>query len=218
MLESYRRKPSNLRSQARTIIGCIEKNKNYQTDEDRIADMVMLLFAGHDTTAYSLAWILLELARHPKESSRLREALNGNDDMRAQGLLKDVLREGMRLRPVYPGIGVRTIGKDYYLQDKGIVIPKGSQILFPSMILTRYGVEDAEEFQPLRWTKHPNKSFLLFSSGSHHCAGKSLALAEMTWVLSRLCAQYKFHVADEGTPQFRVFWKCQGAKVQVKHA
>jgi cytochrome P450 len=218
MLQSYRRKPTHLRSQAKTIIGCIEKNKHYDTDDDRIADMVMFLFAGHDTTAYSLAWTFLELARNPKESLRLREALNGNDDMRAQGLLKDVLREGMRLRPVYPGIGVRTLGKDFHLKDKGTVIPKGSQIIFPSMILTRYGVEDAEQFQPSRWTEHPNKSFLLFSSGPHHCAGKSLALAEMTWVLSRLCAQYKFQVVDEGNPHFCVFWKCRGAKLQVREA
>eukprot|EP00980_Cylindrotheca_fusiformis_P018587 scaffold6159_cov207-Cylindrotheca_fusiformis.AAC.5 len=218
MLDSYRRKPTHLRSQSQTIIGCIERNKKYATDDDRIADIVVILFSGNDTTAYTLAWIFLELARNPKESLRLREALNGDDDVRAQGLMKDVLREGMRLRPVYPGIGVRTLGKDYFLEDKGTVIPKGSHVLFPSMILTRYGVEDAEEFQPLRWAKHPNKSFLLFSSGQHHCAGKSLALAEMTWVLSRLCAQYKFQVADEGTPQACVFWKCQGAKLQITHA
>lgn len=216
MLESYRKKPQHLRSQAKTIIGCIEKNNKYASDKDRLADIVMILFAGHETTAYSLAWVFLELARNPKESLRLRDALNGSDDKLAQGLLKDVLREGMRLNPVYPGIGVRTLGRDFFVKDKAMVIPKGSQVMFPSMILTRYGVENAEQFQPSRWNDHPNKSFMLFSSGKHNCMGQSLALAEMTWVLSRLCAQYEFDVVDEGKPTFCVFWKCDGAKLKLR--
>ena len=216
ILQSYRNKPLRLKSQAETIIGCIENNDQYASDDERIADIVMILFAGHETTAYSLAWVFLELARNPKESLRLRKALNGADDIRAQRLLKDVLREGMRLHPVYQGVGVRTAGRDYFVKDTAMVIPKGAQVMFPSIILTRHGVEDGEKFQPSRWTKHPNKSFLLFSSGKHNCMGQSLALAEMTWVLSRLCAQYELELVDEGKPQFSVFWKCTGAKIKLQ--
>ena len=34
-----------------------------------------LLIAGHETTATTLSWTLLELARHPKVQSRLRDEI-----------------------------------------------------------------------------------------------------------------------------------------------
>lgn len=218
MLLHYRRKPEEMRSQAKTIIGCIENSKKYALDADRVADMVMIMFAGHGTTAHSLAWIFLELARNPKEATRLREALSDKDDTRAQQMLKDVLREGMRLRPVYATVAVRTLGRDWHLKEKNMVLPKGTFIVFPSSLLTRDGVEKAEEFEPMRWKKHPDKTFLSFSAGAHNCAGKSLALAEITWVLSRLCARYQFEVVDEGTPEYCVFWKCKGALLRCQKA
>ena len=216
ILETYKKKPKHMRSQKDTIISCIEKNQNYKDDSHRIADIMMFLFAGHDTTAYSLSWTLLELARHPEEMKKLQEALNGTDDALAQDILKDVVREGMRLRPVHPGVGMRITGRDFYLKDKLMVIPKGSQVLFPSIILTRQDVEDAEEFRPSRWQEHPDKSFLLFSTGRRNCVGQSLALAEITWVLSRLCAKYDFEVIDEGHQEFCVTLKCVGATLKAR--
>ncbi|CAJ1913081.1 unnamed protein product [Cylindrotheca closterium] len=218
MLLHYRKKPDEMRSQAKTIIGCIENSSRYASDADRVADLVMILFAGHGTTAHTLSWIFLELARNPKEARRLREALSGKDDTRAQQLLKDVLREGMRLRPVYATVAVRTLGRDWNLKHKNMVLPKGTCVIFPSSLLTRDGVEDAEDFEPMRWKAHPDKTFLSFSSGAHNCAGKGLALAEITWVLSRLCARYQFEVAEEGTPEYCVFWKCKGARLRCHKA
>lgn len=199
-----------------TIISCIVKSKKYGDDSRRIADIVMFLYAGVENTAYSLAWTLFELARNPKVASELNSALNGNDDQRAQEMLKDVLREGMRLRPATPGIGIRTVGRDFYMQDKSIVIPKGSQVVMPSLILTRFDVEDAESFRPSRWRDHPAKSFLLFSTGRRNCVGQSLALAEITWVLSRLCAKFEFDVVKEGSIEYCGTMKCIGTRLKAK--
>lgn len=137
--------------------------------------------------------------------------------MIAQQMLRDILREGMRLRPVSPGIGVRVIGKDFYLKDKAMVIPKGSHVMFPSMVMTRSGVENPEEFRPSRWADHPDRNFLAFSTGKRNCIGQSLALAEVTWVLSRLCAKYDFEVVEEGKAEFCMTLKCVGAKLTAKH-
>lgn len=131
-------------------------------------------------------------------------------------MLKDVLREGMRLRPATPGIGIRTVGRDFYMQDKSIVIPKGSQVVMPSLILTRFDVEDAESFRPSRWRDHPAKSFLLFSTGRRNCVGQSLALAEITWVLSRLCAKFEFDVVKEGSIEYCGTMKCIGTRLKAK--
>jgi len=149
-------------------------------------------------------------------ASELNSALNGSNDKRAQAMLKDVLREGMRLRPPVPGIGIRTVGRDFYMKDKSIVIPKGSQIVVPSLVLTRFDVEDAEAFRPSRWRDHPDKSFLLFSTGRRNCVGQSLALAEITWVLSRLCAKYEFDVVNEGTVEYSGTTKCVGTRLKAQ--
>jgi cytochrome P450 len=196
-----------------TIISCIARCKKYDDDSHRVADIVAFLYASIYNTAYSLAWTLFELAKNPEESQKLQNALNGNDDSLAQEMLKDVLREGMRLRPPTPGIGMRTVGKDFYMKDESIVIPKGSCVFFPSLVITRFGIDDAESFRPSRWRDHPDKSFLLFSTGPRNCIGQSLALAEITWVLSRICAKYDLTVTEEGTAEYTGTIKCVGTRL-----
>ena len=109
------------------------------------------------------------------------------------------------------------IGKDFYLKDRAIVIPKGSHIMFPSIILTRDGIEDPEIFRPGRWNDRPDQTFLPFSTGKRNCIGQALALAEVTWVLSRLCAKYEFEVVDEGQAEFCGSLKCVGARLLARH-
>lgn len=220
ILYSYRKKKKSENSTAvstnETILSCIVKSKKYEDDVHRIADIVMILFSGVENTAYSLAWTLFELGRNPRVSSELNSALNGNDDKQAQEMLKDVLREGMRLRPPVPGIGIRTVGRDFYMKDRSIVIPKGSRIIIPSLVLTRFDVDNAETFCPSRWREHPEKSFLLFSTGRRNCVGQSLALAEITWVLSRLCAKFEFDVVEEGSIEYCGTMKCIGTRLKAK--
>mmetsp|Transcript_28924 Transcript_28924/g.78366 ORF Transcript_28924/g.78366 Transcript_28924/m.78366 type:complete len:578 (+) Transcript_28924:96-1829(+) len=220
ILYAYRIKKRSENSTAldpnETIMSCIVKSKKYEDDSRRTADIVMLLLAGVENTAYSLAWTLFELARNPRVGSELNSALNGKNDKKAQEMLKDVLREGMRLRPPVPGVGIRTVGRDFYMKDKSIVIPKGSQIIVPSLVATRFDVEDAECFRPSRWRDHPDKSFLLFSTGRRNCVGQSLALAEITWVLSRLCAKFEFVVVNDGTIEYcGTTMKCLGTRLKA---
>lgn len=196
-----------------TILSCIARCKKYENDSQRVADIVAFLYSSVYNTAYSLAWTLFELAKNPNEALKLQKALNGNDDSMAQEMLKDVLREGMRLRPPTPGIGMRTVGKDFYLKEQSIVIPKGSCVFFPSLVMTRFGIEDAESFRPSRWRDHPDKSFLLFSTGPRNCIGQSLALAEITWVLSRICAKYDLTVSKEGSAEYAGTIKCVGTRL-----
>ena len=79
----------------------------FPTDEDRLAQLMEFLFVGHDTTAYSIGWILLCLAKHPYEQKRLRHSLDqlSPDNWRNSGVLKRVIKEGMRLYPVARHLG-----------------------------------------------------------------------------------------------------------------
>ncbi|KAF9477686.1 cytochrome P450 [Pholiota conissans] len=53
-----------------------KRNKDDRLSEDEVLSQVTtLLFAGHETTANSLSWILYELARHPDDQVRVREEI-----------------------------------------------------------------------------------------------------------------------------------------------
>jgi cytochrome P450 len=65
ILQKYRNNTQTATSSKGTVVEYIVNNKNYLNDKERIADMVIFLVAGHDTTAFAIAWTLLELARNP---------------------------------------------------------------------------------------------------------------------------------------------------------
>ena len=78
-------------------------------------------------------FLLLEGRRNrscgPREPSHLRTALSGQGhDLGTTKMLKDMLREGVRLCPVSPGIGMRMKRKDIHLKNETIVTspPQGS--------------------------------------------------------------------------------------------
>ncbi|KAI9568845.1 cytochrome P450 [Boletus coccyginus] len=153
--------------------------RNRLTEEELLAQMRTILFAGHETTSNSLSWILLELARHPKMQSRLRgEVREMEAAIRARGdtqftmadfdampYTSAVIKEGLRYHPVIPHVQ-RVAGRDDILPlsrpittESGgviseIVVPKGTRIVASIAAYNRnpelWG-DNAHEFNPDRW-------------------------------------------------------------------
>ena len=115
-----------------TVINLVMESDAFPTDEERAAQLSEFFLAGHDTTAYSIAWILLELARNPLEQKQLREELSRltPEEWNTSEKLKMVIKEGMRLHPVAAGGAIRTTGRDIITPNKEL-IPKGSMCFFP---------------------------------------------------------------------------------------
>jgi cytochrome P450 len=116
-----------------SILGHLVRSP-YASDKERCADMTTLMIAGQDTTSYTLAWILLEISRHPAVLTILKKEIDcvvsdGEKHITQRHLnslayLDQVIKEGMRLWPV-TGLGVmRQNSKDIQYED--FVIPKGS--------------------------------------------------------------------------------------------
>lgn len=201
-----------------TVMDRIVNNPNYSDDKERINDMLVLLLAGHDTTAYSLAWILKELAKHRQEQAKLRsELLNTSIEERYNlKALQNVIKEGLRLNPVAALGGIRTSSKDIILKatDKypHTVIPKGSMIFFSLMSVLHNPLyfENPDEFIPSRWENPSDDAvtaYLPFLTGPRNCVGQSLAYAEIRTVLSNLCSNYEFKIENEGTNTFFLTYK-----------
>lgn len=201
-----------------TVMDRVVNNPNYHNDKERVNDLLVLLLAGHDTTAYSLAWILKELAMHPQEQAKLRsELLNASVEERYNlKALHNVIKEGMRLNPVAALGGIRTSSKDIILEATGkypyTVIPKGSMIFFSMMSILQNPLyfENPDDFIPSRWENPSDDAvaaFLPFLTGPRNCVGQSLANAEMRTVLSHLCANYEFTIENEGSNTFFLTYK-----------
>ena len=61
-------------SQDTSIIAHILRSP-YISEDQRAADVVTMLVAGHDTTGYTLAWTIAEVSRHPDVAARVQVAI-----------------------------------------------------------------------------------------------------------------------------------------------
>jgi len=205
-----------------TIISRIINNPNYANDDERAADVIIFLVAGHDTTAYSIAFTLLEIARNnPLEVETYRQAASSlpRDEWRKVDELQYIIREGMRLHPVAAMGSARTIGKEFVFEDgdsPDIVLPKDAFVwvnLFSLFRNPKY-YDDADHFRPGRWvTPKTEDAHMPFSLGPRNCIGQTLANAEMQTVLSDLLANYDFKVEDDGCDEYFLTLKPKGARL-----
>lgn len=63
-----------------------EEPRGRLSDEEMKAQMQTLTLAGHETTASTVSWMLLELARHPEYQARLRAEIRARREvMEARG-------------------------------------------------------------------------------------------------------------------------------------
>jgi len=149
-------------------------------DSELCDAMRTLLIGGHETTASTLAWILERAARHPAVVARLNRAALAGDD----GYLDAVIKEGMRLRPVFPMTG-RLAAEPFELP--GLMIPAGTMVI-PYITLVHRRADlypDPLAFRPERFleTKAGTFTWIPFGGGARRCIGANFALTEARVVL-----------------------------------
>uniref|UniRef100_A0A8V5GWE0 Uncharacterized protein n=1 Tax=Melopsittacus undulatus TaxID=13146 RepID=A0A8V5GWE0_MELUD len=112
-----------------------DEDGNALTDEDIAAEANTFMFAGHDTTASALAWLLYNLAGHQQHQERCRqevqELLKGRDaedieweDLSRLPFTTMCIKESLRLHPPVTAV-CRCCTQDLATRD-GRVIPKGT--------------------------------------------------------------------------------------------
>ena len=168
------------------------------TDEEVRAELLTLVFAGHETTANSLAWTWERLVRHPEAHERLREAVrsgNGADE------IERVIQESMRSRPVIPMIG-RRVKVPWRLGE--YAVPPDTPVLM-SILLLHHREDlypDPFAFRPERWEsrKPGTYDWIPFGGGIRRCLGAALAMAEQRVVLEAMARRLDL-VADDPEPE-----------------
>ena len=112
--------------------------------------MLIFLIAGHDTTGYSLSWILIEISRHPEVYAKIKAEIEEHippgpsrdhmsmDDLSRLAYMDMVIKEGMRLWPVTSLGSLRILSKD--IEYNNMLLPSGSTILMPFYSISRTGI------------------------------------------------------------------------------
>jgi cytochrome P450/nitrite reductase/ring-hydroxylating ferredoxin subunit len=174
------------------------------SDEIVFANLMTMLLAGEDTTAYTLAWAIHLLCDSPPSVSALRAELDAAPaggpargvpaDIEATNRLTyagAVAQEAMRLRPVAPFLVFETL-VDTAIGD--VEVPAAQQIitLLRPPVLDAARFHEPDRFRPERWldgaavAPHDPSAHMPFGSGPRICPGRSLALLEMKILLAML--------------------------------
>ncbi|KAF8842051.1 cytochrome P450 [Paxillus ammoniavirescens] len=158
----------------------LKADARYRLSEEEIfSQIALLLVAGHDTTACTLAWLLYEVSRHPEDQRRVRDEIReararaqarGDDDLIPSdydtlAFTNAVIKESLRLHPIVPYL-VRKADRDDALPlstpivtksgkvIKDIPISKGQHIIASICAYNRlksvWG-EDADTWNPMRF-------------------------------------------------------------------
>jgi cytochrome P450 len=157
-------------------------------------EMMTLLLAGHETTAASIAWAMLQLVEHPEVARTAREEqahLPEDADPSAMHYLDAVINETMRLCPVVPNIARELQAP---MKIGGRDLPKGVVIAL-CIYLTHRRAElwpDPEKFDPTRFIDaRPNPyAFFPFGGGTRRCLGAAFATYQMKIVLSEVLRRF----------------------------
>jgi cytochrome P450/nitrite reductase/ring-hydroxylating ferredoxin subunit len=174
-------------------------------DEDVVlGNLVTMLVAGEDTTAYTLAWAVHHLCDEPAVVSALVrevEAVMGSDAVPATfetanrlAYAGAVANETMRLRPVAPVI-ILEANHDTMLGDIDLPARTGVSVLVRPAVLDEANFADPLAFRPERWLSgapgpHDPSVHMPFGSGPRLCPGRALALLEMKLVLATLYSAF----------------------------
>lgn len=172
----------------------------------------LFLFAGHDTTSATLAWVCYLLARSPEAQQRVHEELVVVAESELEGKLSDprsfpflnaVIKETLRLYSPAP-----LVVRQSKLEEEfnGIKFPAGTNFCpsLWSMHRDPKVFDEPDAFKPHRWTdsepeevKHMERYWLPFNTGARNCLGQMFSQMEMRTVLATLLRRFSLESASE---------------------
>lgn len=201
-------------------------NQMSLTVNDIIAEMMLVIFAGFETTVTTLHFVLYYLGSHPEIQEKVLNEINytfteqtnldASDKLRSASTVleldqlskltytKQAIDETLRLFPPVPVIN-RIAEHDYAFN--GITIPARAKVTIPIFLINRnpHIYPDPDKFDPDRFsTKQPSQrhpsAFLPFGMGSRRCIGTVMAYNQIKIALVRVLKTMKVVVNEETVP------------------
>ncbi|OKH82487.1 cytochrome P450 [Mycobacterium sp. ST-F2] len=197
------------------------------TDNEIADELIIFIFAGHDTTATSISYALWQLGRNPDIQDRVAAevaALGAGrltpDDVPRLGYTVQVLKEAMRLCP--PGAtGSRMTMRD--VQVAGYRIPAGTMLVVGRMSVQRDPTlwADPLRFDPDRFTEEASKSrdrwqYVPFGGGPRGCIGDHFAMLEATLALATIERRAEITSLEDEFPTAAPFTVVAGGPIPAR--
>ena len=208
-----------------TLINLIDSDPRYKSNREKLPELLLWLFAGHDTVGFSMGTILWHLAQNPSEAVKARYAIRNVSEKTERFYVKEVqniIKESNRLHSVTASISMRKLGENMTTADRSS-IPKGTMAFLPHQ-LPNYDprvYKNPKLFLPSRWnnaTKEMMDAHMMFAAGSRSCPGQALATVEMNQVIPRLILDFDFELVEKGELESSITLKPVGVLLRPRYA
>jgi retinoid hydroxylase len=204
------------------------------TDEQVRDQVLTLLFAGHDTTTSTVAFLFYELARHPEWAERLaaeRATVVGDRAAGAQELFRELPELGMAVDEtlrLYPPawIGPRRAAEDF--EFGGYRVPAGLPVNYSSWASHRLPdvFEDPDSFKPERFApearaKLPKGAYVPFGGGPRICIGMRFGELEVRAIAAAILRDFRLDLEPGWQMRVRQMPTLSprgGLPVRIRHA
>ena len=181
--------------------------EGHSLSDQHVRDEVMtLMFAGHDTTTSTIAFLFHELDRNPDERALLEDELDGRDALAPADLtgtalprLEMAIDETLRMYPP-AWVGPRRSVRPYVFA--GHQVPGGAFVNYCSWASHRLPdvFPDPHAFRPERFApdakaRLPKGAYVPFGGGSRTCIGMRFGQAEVRTIAALALQRFRFDVA-----------------------
>ncbi|KAH9509377.1 hypothetical protein Btru_045755 [Bulinus truncatus] len=187
-------------------------NKTMSEDE-LIAQSLLVIFAGFETTATTLQMCYYLLAKHPDVQDKVFDEINREvkgdcptyDELSQLTYMEQVIYETLRL---YPPVSVVSREAAETKTCGNITIPKGAAVFIPifSILKDPKHFPDPEKFDPDRFNEENSAqrdpmAFMPFGYGPRLCIGMRLAYLEIKIALAISLRKVQLELNDKTEPK-----------------
>lgn len=187
------------------LLSAQDEAGNFLSDQELRDELMSLMFAGHETTATSMAWAIYWIHHLPEVKAKLLAEITSlgenPDPMEIVKLpyLNAVCQETFRIYPVamltFPRVALGA--EELY----GYQVKPGS-LLFCCIYLAHHREDiypDAKQFKPERFLdkQYSPYEFVSFGGGSRRCIGEALAQFEMKIAIATILTHYDLELATQ---------------------
>ncbi|EYF04469.1 Cytochrome P450 [Chondromyces apiculatus DSM 436] len=176
------------------------------TEEELRDQLLLLVVAGHETTAASIAWAFYALHRPENAAvlARLRDELDalgpepGPEKLDKQPYLDAVCQETLRRFPLAPAPAPRKLLRPMELLGYSLPVGTGVGVAIGVTHFREDLYPEPMRFLPERFLerKFTPFEFVPFGGGARRCLGAAMASYEMRLVLATVLRRYRLRLAS----------------------
>ncbi len=228
ILQACRADPGREAPLVRALIEATDPDTGRALSDDEIRnDLTAFMFAGHDTTATTLAYTLWALGRRSDiqdrvydEVAQLGDREPTPEDIPRLGYTVQVLHEALRLCPPAASVGraaTQDIVVDGYRVEAGTLLGVGIYALHRDPALWERPLEfDPDRFSPQNAKNRDRWHYLPFGAGPRSCIGDHFAMLEATLALASVIRKVDIRSVEPDFPMAVPFTLVAGGPIRAR--